>query len=446
MIFLFFLSFLFKDIACGKRSAGKALAGLKIVNRSSGEYATISELVKRNIITVIPFMWPIMAYQIIKNGETARDIYTNTIVVPDFFVHPSPPSREQKADDAKITSPKRHFNQISGGALCDLSSFKNVAAKKNLITTGFDDNPVSVKNISPEIEIAIHRKTGEDFDNVSAFIFKNSFFISIGRKVTRFDIKTKKKISETSHPDYDQLLSEAGIKKLENINLTPSFVLDENRIMWFLRGYSEESEYTAIPVIMSFTGDGGGKWAVIRSQAGSQICGTAPKKIFKTDDPEIFILKCEVDGAAAMHIDDFIYVDLFYSIDLDGRTYKYIELEKSDEFQTPAPFFLEVCDNSNMKILSDGERKSPDEKIERSFKWYPSKDFETAYMEFDGQNPQKINLVFSIHDYKTNKDLINDLKSNFCSNLLITAKRSNMVIMVDLISSHHDVIFRYWSV
>ncbi|MEZ7890846.1 MAG: RDD family protein [Candidatus Wallbacteria bacterium] len=440
-----FLSFMFKDIAAGRKSIGKKVAGLKIISRRTGAPPLLAELIKRNAVLMVPFVWPYAAWQILRNGVSICDEQAETAVV---FENDTAAEMLLSSCNIKRAVMRKEIEQGADNYLKSMKQESKNPVGKNLS-----------EKILPVLEVAVDRKnlriytenldqynpeTGEDFNNVAAFLFQDSFFISIDKKISRYDISSQKVVSEILHPDYNRILFEAGLDKLDSISLTPFCALDEKRILWFLRGYDSGLEFLAVPVVLMFT-DYMEEWLTIKPLDGNlKMDGTAPKKILKTDNSELFILQGDFDAGAEAHIDEFIMQDIFYSIDVSNKIFKPLALKKIDDFQPPDVYFLEACDYSMMKILSDFQEKIPGKRIERSFKWHPADDMGEAYTVLNERSGKSKCLCFSISDHKENAGLVSELKSANCSNLLLTAKCRDMVILVDFISSHRHVIFRCW--
>ena len=75
---------LFKDSFLNGRSLGKAMAGLQVIDRTSGAPADVAASAKRNLPTFVPLAFILMAFQI-KEGLRWGDGWANTKVIWSRF-------------------------------------------------------------------------------------------------------------------------------------------------------------------------------------------------------------------------------------------------------------------------------------------------------------------------------------------------------------------------
>ena len=71
----------FKDLLFRNASLGKIMVGLRIVKINSNEKASVSSVIMRNVVLLVPIIWWIDFYKVLKRKTRLADIWFNTQVI-----------------------------------------------------------------------------------------------------------------------------------------------------------------------------------------------------------------------------------------------------------------------------------------------------------------------------------------------------------------------------
>lgn len=96
----------------------------------------------------------------------------------------------------------------------------------------------------------------------------------------------------------------------------PLGALGGDRMLWGLRWYGPR--YTWTPLVLDVTAR---SVEVLRLARGRAIGGTDPKRLLATKDPNVFVIAGTVDAGAERHLDDFIMVDVAWTLDLAAGSF-----------------------------------------------------------------------------------------------------------------------------